>query len=295
MEKQIRIARGRLSSTTTEVSKYARAAISKELPNAELVTYHRRRKDGLSKELSNIHAFLAQKDKHIEKWFPKAEEEIANSNRKVPDLEFFQAVYEQEKQVLINNYKGREVTQFRISKTWDPRNIIDDNPESKVQEIENILPLRDPTSIVTEEQCRQIQKQFWLMKGMLDILEAGKMQTLSKFRFLRTNQRRKNVFTVHPIEIEGTIDYEHIPGLIQKILNSEYFMTQVTDIIVKKDRDYIPENIVINVPWNENSTELEREQKAKSEYFEKNKGISTSPPVFLSLGCEVLDYENKTK
>lgn len=258
------------------------------LPNDKIIEYHKEQRSLLEKNLTEALNFFKEKDKELEKWFKLINEDLEKKGNKLPELDYFQVVYAREKNDLINDYLSK-TEGLKIGKPKkDDFTSEDFDPKSKVKEIENVLPFVSPREIVTNSNMKKVQKQFWLIQRFLEFCELGKMKILSKYKFLEQWQDSiEEDFITRKIEITGNMEYGDIPFLIQAILDNKFFLIDITYLGIKRDIDYKPESIVVDVKWGQT------EEQAKKEYTTKNPDKGTLPLVEVTLRCDVLDYQSK--
>lgn len=263
----------------------------KNLANDEVVKYHEERKNLLNESLQKVMAFHAERDKELEKWFPDIEDKLQKAQSKVPELDFFQAVYSRERQELINKYSDPKYP-LRIQKRSDFTSI-DLNTQERAQEVQDVLPLVIPTKIVTESDMKRVQKQFWLLQGMLGILEQGKMKAMNNYKFQKPREERLGEgneevsFTIHTVEISGTIEYAVVPALVNELLNNKKkLMVQIGRISIQRDKTYRAPTHTIEVMQGET-------EKDAMERWRQKQGKEEIPTVNITIVCGILDYDEK--
>lgn len=253
------------------------------LPNEAVVRYHEQQKQLLSETLQKVVEFYSKRDQAIEKWFSDIEEKVQKG--KVPELDFFQAVYSRQRQELLNKYADAKAA-LRIAKRSGFA--LDLTPQERAQEIQDILQLVPPNKIVTESDMKRLQKQFCLMQGILETFETGKLKQLSNFRFLKSKELDEASFVVHTLEFTGAMDYSDIPALTQELLNNKRdFMIELSAINIQRDRQYRPQEHTIELKLGES------EQEGLERWKKENAGKENLPLVYVHFICRILDYEEK--
>jgi hypothetical protein len=256
------------------------------LPNEAVVRYHEEQKQRINETLQKVLDFYSKRDQAIEKWFPEIDEKLPKGSVKVPELDFFQAVYAKHRQELLNKYADNKCP-LRIAKRSGFA-AFELSQQERAQEIQDILQLMLPNKIVTESDMKKLQKQFTLMQGLLEILEAGKLKNLTIFRFSKSREAEEISFVIHNVEVTGAMEYSDIPTLTQEILNNKKeFMVEIASLNIQRDRQYRPKETKIYLKLGESEAEgLERWKK-------ENAGKEDTPLVFVHFICRILDYEEK--
>lgn len=250
----------------------------KRLPTQELVQFHEEHKRKLNETLQSVLAFFSKRDKDIEKWFPEIEK--AANNTSGPELSVFLEIYDQRRQELINKFVKQDAP-FIIGRVLDDDSFED--TRKKFFAIQDILRLPAPRDIVTETEMKLVQKQYWILVAFLEILERGKLKVLSTYKFTR-GEDKSSQFNVHTLELVGKIDYEDVPFLLQEIFNNPKLMLEVTAVNVQRDKEYRPPTYVLPIPPGKD------EKQVLEEWKKSNKGKDSFPPIFIKLGCRLLDY-----
>ena len=294
--KKIRIKFNSLRNKKNDINNYLNMKAS--LANDQMIEYHNQQKELLQGNIKKSYAFFNERDLFIERWFPKIEDDLKNSGRKLPELYVFQPAYNKQKQKLIEKYSAGGSGKMKITrKAWSSEKKEDFIPgpggfgvQSETNEVEEILPLASAKDVVTNPQMKKVQKQFWLIEKFLEILEEGKMRTLSSYKFSNDSWQEtpeKNTFIKRSLSLTGTVDYENIPLLLQQILSNKYFMTEITAVNVDRIGNYKPIPIEVFVPWGKNK------EQALQEFKKKNPTQGRLPAVTIALQCDVLDYEGE--
>lgn len=304
---------------------------SDKLPSDKIIAYHRQKQEILKKNLSQVKQFFQNQEEKLESWFTEKE----------PDQDNFTPLYEREKSTLVSKYidkqEGLKISSKQTENSSSGNNfrVVDDlNIDSKAREkdIEKVINIPQKRDILNST-LKQVQKKFWIIKNFLVLLETGKLKVLHKFEFLDKDWNNKTnpnaLFDRRRISIEGEIDYEDIPCLVQTILNATNiepwqqisqepkeenseneaeseteeenknqedepgikfdptkfnFLTEIKSLSIKRDSTYRPENIVIDVKWNE------KEEDARELYYKKHP--ITLPSVEIKMRIDLFDYDS---
>jgi hypothetical protein len=286
MSKTITRESGKLSGMLNKMKEYSGKP---SLPNEEVVNYHEQQKSLLNENLQKVLSFYSKRDEGLEKWFPEIAGKLQKNSTTVPELDFFQAVYQSERQALINKYADPKCP-FVIAKRVD---IVDPSPQGRMQEVQDILPLKTPSKIVTESDMKTAQKEFWLLQGILEILEQSKLKVLTNLRFVREYEApgvTGATFIVHAVEFSGAIDYPDVSFFVHELLNNKKnFMVELGGVSIQRDRQHRPKVTKIVLLLGESEKDgLER-------WKQQNQGKQTFPPVFINMGLRILDYQQPEK
>lgn len=282
IEKQSRILNGKKNQVQEYLNK------KEGLPKEKVIQYHKQQKEKLEASLQEALNFFKEKDQAIEKWFDDIQKSLDKSGSKIPELDYFHAVYAREKARLVQSYATKtQGLKIIKNKKDELGGDLDLDLKNKEKEVESILPLSTNREIVSNAQIKKAQKQFWLIQNFLDILEKGKLKTLTKYQFTNAGQEAGDeLFVTRSIEIVGQMNYEDISLLLQTILNNpDFLVTGITYLSIKRDTTYKPEPILIDVKWGQT------EEVANEEYMKKKP--EKLPFVEITLRWDVLDYQNK--
>ena len=313
-----------LKKSSTGIDNYLKA--SDKLPSDKIIAYHKQKQETLKKNLSQVKQFFQDQERKLESWFTE----------KAPDQDNFTPLYEREKSSLINRYidkqEGLKIVSLKNEnnssnsfRAVDDLNIDSKAREKEIEKIINIPQKRD----ILNSTLKQVQKKFWIIQNFLELLEAGKLKVLNKFEFLDKDWNNKTnptaLFDRRRISIEGEIDYNDVPYLVNTILNATNiepwkeisqkpqeenseneseaentnqeekpgikfdpskfnFLTEIKSFSIKRDATYRPENIVIDVKWNES------EDEAREAYYKKHP--VSLPSVKIKMRVDLLDYDS---
>ncbi len=250
---------------------------SRNVPHQDLIDYHTRQQEKLTKDKEAILQYFSTKDGYLEQVFPEIKE--AADAGKV-ELAYFKAVYSNEKGNLISKYVQGNNIQFPSS--------FDKSPAVVVEEVLNL-----PDKVIFSSKILETQKEFQMTKGFLELLERGKLNLLEKFERKKVSppkgQDDTSFFTKHEVTIQGEIDFQNVPLLVQQVLVNEFFLTEIKSVDVSR-KDYSPETEVIFVKWDKRDKE-ERRREAQQEHESGKKKNNVA--VKITLSCNILDYKNE--
>lgn len=284
--KKIKRSTRKLRKTRSSIKKYLKQKDS--LPNDRVIGAHQKRKDELIRARKKALKFFEDKDKNIERWFDSIKKEL-NGPDDVPKLDFFQVVYDKETQRVIEKYADRTSDELmKIGARDDSFEAIVQTPKEKQNIVRGILPFVSSQDILTESKMREVQKQFWVIEGFLDVLEKGKLKNLKAFKFTsRWGNEQTKKFNKYAIEIVGDIEYQNIALLVNNILTNPHFMTDIEKINVSRDNTYKPKQITVPVKWGQT------EKEALKQFMKDNKSKAKLPLVKISTKFYIYDYNPK--
>lgn len=263
-----------------------------DLPNDELIAYHRERGDQLRSLLETVRTELKKKDYELEQWFEDIAKDLGPEQ--YPAGERFRAVYARERNKLVEYYAGKNEG-MRVGKPlreWG-FGVTDESkidPKSRMRDIEKILPLKyqELKDVTMDLQMKRTQKDFWLIQKLLKVFDSGKLRRLSKYSFVNEwPNNSEDVFFRRDIEISGQIEFGDISNLLEEVLNNPYFMTEIKKVSIKRDGSYRPEPIVIGVNWDQSN------EDALKKYFRSNPSKARLPHVEISIEFSILDYQDQ--
>lgn len=257
------------------------------LPNDELIKYHQKIQADLENYLNNVNTELIKRDIYLEQWFDDLQQNMKLQATTEPKIEEFQTVYSVKRTNLVNTYanktEGLLLGQTAGSTVDDPK-----NRRMKIQS--EILPpemFQNPLS--NPDLIKRAQKQFWIVEKILQVAEKGKLKRLHSYRFLGNweDSNTKDFFIRRKIELIGQIEYGDIPIFIQEILNNPYFFTEISKISMRRDNNYRPEVVRLDVRYDQS------EAKVLEEYLRKNPTKGRLPLVEVRVHVDILDYQEK--
>ncbi|HON43792.1 MAG TPA: hypothetical protein P5543_08165 [Planctomycetota bacterium] len=192
-----------------------------DLPSQKMIQAHENHKKELTSTLNEVLDIYQQQDVPMERWFPEIR---ISSTSQFPQVDEFAALYDRERSALIEKYIDKKQGLKLIAKKSSGISFgdeIDIDVKERITEIEGILNLTSKKEIVIPDSTKNVQKKFFIVQEVLDLLEKGKLQSLSSFRFINDwNEKIDELFFKRTIEITGKIDYKNIPLLVQTILNA---------------------------------------------------------------------------
>ncbi len=267
------------------------------LPNSFIIDYHKKQGDTLRKMIEEIRKTLQKRDSELEQWFKDIPENSLNPETKSPFKEKFFAVYSTERNKLIEYYASRTegmkiarpVKEMSLTSLDESSAAID--IKNRMRDIERILPLKynELREVVLPDQMKNAQKDFWLIKNLLEVFEDGKLKRIYQYNFKNEWPAVINpneIFFRRLIEITGQIEYGDLNFLLEEVLNNKYVVTEIRKISIKRDNSYRPETISLEVPWKKTPEEVLKE------YFRNNPSKSRLPLVEITLEFFVLDYQD---
>ena len=117
---------------------------------------------------------------------------------------------------------------------------------------------------------------------MLGILEESKVKSLKQLLVRKNDKANYPGFEEYNVEMTVNVDFKNMPIIVQKILQTEEMLTEISFVNMTRNESYTPEDIKVFVKIGQT------EQQAQEEALKK-RGIS-SIPVSVRLGCKILNY-----
>lgn len=259
----------------------------KDITNPEIIRHYRNQKGLVQANVREMTDLLKKKDEYLEQWFEGLE--ISGG---LPEIRSFHRYYFDNKSTLIESYR-EDSSEFRIT---------DENENHSITEI---LPFaEDKLEISTTEMMKIKQKEFWIIRGILEIVKTSKLKTLSAFKKITTNYQMRDdrLYTAHLVEFEGTINYGDIPLLTEKLLMGitttekdktprQNLLIEIVGIESKRKDDYVPKEFTITIPHDVEDEKGEIEKWKREHRDELSRVL---PTVKVAVKCRVLDYESST-
>ncbi|WP_372371252.1 hypothetical protein [Candidatus Uabimicrobium sp. HlEnr_7] len=284
----IEILKKKLSTDQKHLDKYLKGKRSKGknkkgkkeivIPSERLIKYHTQKKEQLTKAKEKIYGIFKSKSQSLKKPFEEVKAKEQQNGAKV-SLAYFQAVYEKEVSDIIKKYAG-ENEGMRIGQQKEDDFF--DGVSDKEKQVRGILRFDGSRSIVSTTTQAEAQKKFWIIKNTLDLMETSKVSSLKQLLVRKQEERENSAFEEYKVEIIANMNFENIPLLIQKILQSQEMLTEITQVDMARNESYTPEDISVFIKIGQTK------EQALEEALQK-KGISAIP-VTVKIGCKILNY-----
>ena len=256
------------------------------LPNQKIIDYHKDRGQKFQKTYEKVLKSFKEKDKVLGKWFKEIKTNLENTGKKLPSYDLFKAVYQREITNLVSYY----VNKSRLKIVSGDGNMDFDvditNMSNKEKNIRSILPL-PKSNEVRASTMRIIQDKYWVVQKFLEVFEQSPLEKLSKFEIIKWNLPEEDFFSRRVFRITGQIKYSKTILLVQKLLNNPYFLTEVSDIEISRNLNYVSPTIKIKVKWNQS------EEEALKEFVQQNPDKVKLPLITIKIKFSILDYKVK--
>lgn len=274
-QRGIEILKRKLGKDKRHLDEYAnpRAII----PSEELIKYHTQKKEELIAAKKKIYDIFISKSQSLKKSFKEVKEKEEQDGN--VSLSYFQLVYEKEVSNIVKKY-ANESGGLKIGESKEDDFF--DGVSSKEKQVREILRFDDSRSIVSTTTQAEAQKKFWIIQNILGIMEESKVKSLKQLLVRKNDSPSYPGFEEYNIEMTIDVDFKNMPSIIQRILQSEDMLTEISFVNMSRNESYTPEDITVFVKIGQT------EQQAQDEELKK-KGIS-SIPVSVRIGCKVLNY-----